>query len=62
MYLLNMPYWYSDTREIHSPIEFFIHCGYLSLSGLGLSPSRTLEVVKLYADNLLQCSTMETDR
>ena len=47
-----MPYWYSYTREIHSPMQFFMHCGYLALWGLGLSPSRSLYVVKVYADNV----------
>jgi len=46
MYLLIMRYWYSYTRKIHSPMQFFRHSGYLALWGLGLSPSRIWYVVK----------------
>ena len=27
MYLLIMRYWYSYTREIHSPVQYIMHCG-----------------------------------
>ena len=46
MYLLLMRYWYSYTREIHSPMQFIMHCGYLALWGLCLSTTRIWYVVK----------------
>jgi len=45
MYLLLMRYWYSYTREIHSPVQYIMHCGYLALWGLGLSTIRVWYVV-----------------
>jgi len=44
--LLLMRYWYSCTREIHSPMQFIMHCGYLALWGLCLSTTRIWYVVK----------------
>jgi len=54
MYLLNMPYWYSYTREIHNPTQFFMHSWHLSLWRLGLSPIRILHVVEVLTTYKIQ--------
>jgi len=61
-YLVLMRYWYAYTRKIHSPGQYIMHCGYLALWELGLSPSSILHVVKISAMHYRITYNLEQDQ
>jgi len=49
-------------QKIHSPGQYIMHCGYLALWGLGLSPRSILHVVKISATHYRITYNLEQDQ